>query len=118
MPIYNFKSKFADDVESGKKRQTIRKKRKRPTKVGETLYLYTGLRTKKARKLKETVCMAIYDIEIYWNKVIVDGKEYKAYFILHRLALNDGFKDFKEMALFFHITHHGLPFKNGEIIKW
>jgi hypothetical protein len=41
MPAYNFKSEFARAVELGTKRQTIRRRRKRPTKVG-----YNGLRAR------------------------------------------------------------------------
>ena len=42
MALINFQKRFANDVESGKKRQTIRKQRKHPFKLNETLYLYTG----------------------------------------------------------------------------
>lgn len=51
MALLGFKSIFADAVERGEKRQTIRAERKRPIKVREKLYLYTGLGTKKCRKL-------------------------------------------------------------------
>lgn len=37
MPAYNFKAQFAEAVESGRKQQTLRKPRKRPTRVGDKL---------------------------------------------------------------------------------
>jgi len=64
MPAYNFKERFAADVESGKKRQTIRRKRKRPTKPGDVLYLYVGMRTKRCRKLREAPCESVVSILI------------------------------------------------------
>jgi hypothetical protein len=44
MPALDFQARFAPLVESGEKRQTIRKRRKRPIGVGQTLYLWTGQR--------------------------------------------------------------------------
>ena len=51
MPSLNFKKEFVDLITSGKKRQTIRPKRKNPIKVGDKLYLFTGQRTSKCRYL-------------------------------------------------------------------
>ena len=45
MPALGF-SVFHDKVKNGKKRQTIRRHRKQPIKVGDTLYLYLYLRRK------------------------------------------------------------------------
>lgn len=63
MPIINF-TKFIEKVESGEKRQTIRAVRKRPIKVGDKLYLYSGLRTKEARNLLSLLgspdCLVVY----------------------------------------------------------
>lgn len=58
MPMFNFKKQFADSVESGEKRQTIRARRKNRPQVGQTAYLYTGARTKACRKLGECVIRA------------------------------------------------------------
>ena len=115
MPAYNFKREFAPAVESGQKRQTIRKKRKRPTRVGETLYLYTGMRTKGCRKLKETTCTASEPIYIDINHIFVGEHE------LNRgeeiqLAKDDGFDSHAAFMQFFE-NHYGLPFK-GVLIKW
>jgi hypothetical protein len=51
MPSLNFQTQFVRLIESGKKRQTIRPLRKNPIKVGDKLYLFTGLRTKDCKTL-------------------------------------------------------------------
>lgn len=59
MPAYNFQKQFAPAVESGQKRTTIRRPRKRRTVVGDTLSLYTGMRQKNCRKLLTAECLAV-----------------------------------------------------------
>ena len=49
MVAFNFKKAQVEEVESGKKCATIRPTKR--AKPGDTLQLYTGLRTKKARLL-------------------------------------------------------------------
>lgn len=53
--LINFKQQFAEMVESGEKRQTIRRERKGHRQIGkgDHLKLYTGLRTKQCRLLGE-----------------------------------------------------------------
>jgi hypothetical protein len=117
MPAYNFKKAFSDDVEKGIKRQTIRKRRKRPTKVGETLYLYTGMRTKGCRKLGEHECKAVRDFEIRKvGEVYVDGRLLTLKEV-GGLAVKDGFTHQSEFYEFFQ-DHYGLPFGDAVIIEW
>jgi len=117
MPAYNFKAQFADDVENGRKRQTIRPKRKRKTKPGETLFLYTGMRTKKCRKLCEVVCESVTPIKIYSGLRIRVGNGWLSSIAgVGDLALSDGFKNVNEFYEFFE-KQYGLPFE-GELIKW
>ena len=61
MPLLGFKKQFAPLVEEGQKRQTIRAKRRdgRNPHAGETLFLYTGLRTKSCRKLGISGCKSV-----------------------------------------------------------
>ena len=120
MPLYNFMEQFATDVESGKKRQTIRKKRKRPTVVGDTLYLYTGLRTKAARKLLETKCVDIRPVTIYPQGVIkgiLVGYDWLQGARLERFAKADGFETVDEFCQFF-LSRYGSPTEGLEVIKW
>ena len=51
MPALNFQRRFVSKIESGEKRGTIREKRKIPFKVGDPLYLYTGMRTSKCESI-------------------------------------------------------------------
>ena len=117
MGALNFQKQFVNAVLNGEKTQTIRKARKYPIKKGETLYLYTGLRTKNTRKLKEVICEAVYHIIItdklvrFNSDITINTLEW-----LNIFARADGFKDWKNMIDWFHDTH-GLPFK-GQLITW
>jgi hypothetical protein len=64
MPALNFRPQFADLVSSGQKTQTIRQVRKCPIKVGDTLWLYTGMRTKQCRLLADAVVTDVQGIQI------------------------------------------------------
>ena len=117
MPALNFQKQFAPKVESGEKRQTIRALRKdgRDPKTGDTLYLYTGMRTKSCRKLREEKANKVQDITITDAMTFLDGK------LLDRseikgIAIDDGFSCLKDFRSFFARTH-GLPFV-GKLIKW
>ena len=59
MVAFSFKAQFADLVASGKKTQTIRQTAR--AKPGDRLQLYTGMRTKKCRKLvdPDPVCTLV-----------------------------------------------------------
>jgi hypothetical protein len=59
MPPLGF-SVFHDEVKDGKKRQTIRKHRKRPIKVGDTLYLYWHLRREDCYLLRVAKCVETF----------------------------------------------------------
>jgi len=116
MPAYNFQEQFAEDIEVGRKRQTIRRKRKRPTRPGDTLYLYTGLRTKRCRKLREAVCKSVVGITISPAFVVTLGGLRLYWSDATRLAQDDGFNNLVDFCRFFE-RHYGLPF-GGELIKW
>lgn len=64
MPGYSFNIRFVPMLLDGTKRQTIRARRKNPAKVGDTLYLYSGLRTRNCKKLREEKCKATTTIVI------------------------------------------------------
>ncbi len=116
MPALNFQPHFAELVESGKKCQTIRPPRKRPIKVGDTLYLYTGMRTKACRKLGEVEVESVAQIQIRNERdVWVNSKQLDVDQRLS-LAAKDGFDWFSEMADWFD-RRYGLPF-NGALIRW
>ena len=117
MPAYNFQEQFADDVEAGRKRQTIRPKRKRPTRPGDMLYLYTGMRTKQCRKLREEPCVSVEPIEIHPTFIQVNG-HILGVPEMRDLAMADGFNSLGHFYDFFR-AHYGVPHKAGlELIKW
>jgi len=115
MPLLGFKKQFAEMIESGAKCQTIRAYRKdgRNPKPGDTLYLYTGLRTKQCRKLKDVICENVSHLDITDTREI-----YVDYVFQNRMeeavmSFKDGFESPQD---FFEETH-GLPFR-GLLIEW
>lgn len=118
MPALNFQSQFAEAVERGEKRQTIRAPRKdgRDPKPGETLHLYTGMRTKACRKLCERRCTSVTPVVIDYNSVQLNGGTYLLTAARENFARADGFADWTAMRQWFERTH-GLPFF-GFAISW
>lgn len=66
MVAYSFMARFADSVESGRKLHTVRDDNHngRHAKQGSELQLYTGMRTKSCRKLRDVTCRSIHPIDI------------------------------------------------------
>ena len=129
MPALNFKRQFVAHIRSRRKRHTIRAKRKRPIKPGETLYLYTGMRTKQCEKIIEPVtCAKVDDIRIelrpaQGNGALTRGLQFPHVIVegidlsedeKDRLAYADGFDSFADMMKFWDGR---LPF-NGDLIHW
>lgn len=126
MPAFNFKKQFADDVRDGFKRQTVRADRKdgRPhAKVGDTIKLYTGMRTKSCELLAEATVTRIARVRIDTTSMSINGHSLPS--TIHsrdceqtdnEFAEADGFESFMDMADWFEKTH-GLPFE-GTLIQW
>lgn len=126
MPALNFRQEFADDVKLDFKRQTIRAPRKdgRPhARIGDTLKLYTGMRTKSCRLLAEVTVTRIDTVWMDGGSMKLNGKP--VYSTLsarddpitdNEFAQADGFNSFTEMADWFRDVH-GLPFE-GVVIYW
>lgn len=118
MVAINFKKRYAEKVESGTKLMTIRKTKR--VKAGDKLQLYTGMRTKGCRKLRDAVCVAVDAVSItpygpffcqpgWWPK---DKNVF---------AECDGFQTYADMYEFFK-SEYGLDeddyFFNGYAIMW
>ena len=143
MPLINFKAEFTNKILSGEKRITIRSLRKRPFELGDRLFLYTGIRTKMAKKIATKICIKISyilinsDQNIFLKPVsylqagssnniimsIYDNKKYVPHQndtltkqAIENLAKLDGFSSSQEMINFFKDIH-GLPFY-GQVIHW
>ena len=101
-------SVFKEKILDGTKRQTIRKSRKKPIKVGDTLQLYWKLRTKETELLKEVTCRELINIKL--TDVLFDEK----------IAKEDGFENIFEMQNFFYSHYPNTYERDGDfvIIKW
>lgn len=119
MPAYNFKKQFVPMIISGEKPHTIRARRKRPTKVGDRLMLYTGLRTKNAFMFAFSVCEKIEPVIIYptIREIMVNGNLLSASKTLS-LAKADGFETVSDFFEFFKKTYKEYELDNFEIIYW
>lgn len=68
MVAFSFHKQFADMVETGIKRQTIRENPRGATS-GKKLQLYYGQRTKQCRKLLDAICKRTVAINLYADRV-------------------------------------------------
>ena len=116
MPAYSFKQRFAWAIEAGLKRSTIRPVRKRPTRPGETLYLYTGQRTACCRKLATVTCVNVRSIMIDGEGIMLDGQRIPQQ-LAEQIAHKDGFTAFTDFLAFFD-DQYGLPTPLMTLIEW
>ena len=105
---FNFKSQFADAVESGKKLQTIRRTIR--AKAGDKVQLYTGMRTPDCRLLREAKCVAVDSILItpqfpYFGQPGWWPKDRDLF------AQRDGFWTYSDMYAFFFKQYKNPQFE-------
>lgn len=122
MVALNFNSQFVGKVETGCKRQTIRATRKRPIEQGDTLQLYTGMRTKHCRLVGVARCTQVMQIEMVYrpswhvakinlnNARLTNGRA-------EMLAIADGFDSMSAFWNWFFPDEKNGFFK-GQLIKW
>ena len=115
MPAYNFKQQFAEAVELGLKTHTIRRPRKRPTRPGDRLKLYTGQRTRECRLLREVICTRVVPVHLGDYCMRLDGRELD-FVEATQLAQADGFRDLAGFYNFFE-RQYGMPV-DLELIEW
>ena len=116
MPALDFKSEFAEPVSSGQKKQTIRRKRKKPIKVGDNLYLYTGQRSANCRPLGEAVATTVLPVTIHPSGMRIGEQELQQ-IDLESIAVADGFESFIDMSIWFFTTYKLNCFE-GDLIAW
>jgi hypothetical protein len=119
---YNFMARMAEPVESGRKPHTIRDEnhKDRHAKVGDDLQLYAGMRTKNCRKLRDTKCVGVYEIEIIPSNVFVRvlGEwERLTPWQTRELAILDGFNSTDEFFDYFKERRDRILIVWGEA-KW
>ena len=125
MPSINFQAQFRDAVKSGAKRQTIRSisTAARPVqyRVGDTAYLYSGLRGNSSQKLGEgrithVSQLSIFEDSLHFAEITRRFLGLPEDVACDAFARLDGFKDWSAMTEWFQQTHE-LPF-SGQIICW
>ena len=119
MPAYNFQSQFVPMILDGSKIHTIRKRRRHPTKEGDLLWLYTGMRTKKCRLIIDTNCKKIAPIVIYpdLGQVRLEGRLLPLNEMMH-FAVRDGFANYMEFFAFFRRYPQEVLEREMEVIYW
>lgn len=102
----NFKKQFVPMVESGRKNCTIRMRGKRQARPGDTLYLFTGMRTQQCERIKNVTCkLAVpMDIDTKTGGITQVGPDYVMWSI-KELAIADGFATVDEFFAFFRETY-------------
>lgn len=109
MVAFNFKERFASDIEAGVKTSTIRSSMR--CKIGDKVQAYTGQRTKNCRKLREGVCTGVAHIRIDdgcpWTILSHIGKVVDTN--IGRVHEQEGFSNVREMVDFFR-EEYGLPY--------
>jgi hypothetical protein len=121
MAAYNFQKQFVPLIEGGSKQSTIRQRRKNGylPREGDVLRLYSGMRTKACRLIREVVVARVSPIvvnarlncaDVVLNGVrLNDGEVYE-------MAKSDGFKGIRDFAEFFE-SKYG-PQLNAYLIEW
>ncbi len=123
MVAYSFNKQFIEPIREGRKTQTIRAHgKRRHAQMGDTLQLYSGMRTAHCvRIIEDTVCcdacaiwidfddaMRITRIETYGVPVID----------LDAFARRDGFENIKDMGAFWEFAHGPMERFIGMLIEW
>jgi hypothetical protein len=119
MPAYNFQPQFVQMIQDGSKHHTIRRRRKRPTKPGEMLKLYTGMRTKNCKLIMEVMCTSVVPVQVLRGTgIILDGKLLSDVETV-MFAARDGFPDVYDFFDFFD-DHYSFEVLNKEleVIYW
>lgn len=124
MVAYGFKERFAEPILAGTKAQTIRPKgKRRHARDGDTIQLYTGMRTKKCRLIATAPCVGVWPIHLWFaghdrvmiGTMLVDlGTSAE----LDAFAVKDGFADWSAMKAFWLDVHETVDDFIGMLIRW
>jgi hypothetical protein len=132
MPLLGFKRQFAQFVEDGLKTHTIRARRKRPIRVGETLHCYVDPRQSTMRLLGRFPCIRVQSVFI--NRYAIGPEAVKidiqidgvrlSWDEMVAFALRDGFRprfadlpDNYALITMMEFWKGRLPFE-GDLIHW
>lgn len=98
MPVYNFYPQFVPLILDGTKYHTIRRVRKHRTKVGDTIKMSIGLRTKNYFLFVETLCVKIVPVVIWPYKEHLIANIHTS---IEKIVKDDGFEDTSQFFDFF-----------------
>ncbi|MBR0693603.1 hypothetical protein [Bradyrhizobium lablabi] len=116
MVAYSFRRRFVDPIRSGAKRQTIRAVgKRRHARPGETVQLYSGMRTKQCIKIGDARCIYVQPM---WIGVRNDSFSLRDIVIdADAFARADGFTSISDMHAFW-LREHGVGNFEMLLIKW
>lgn len=133
MVAYSFNKRFIEPILVGlgekrlhdvaPKRQTIRAVgKRRHARPGETIQLYTGMRTKQCRKIGEARCVENIPVRITVPKygavpLNIQIGEDASFYVTNDFANYDGFESESDMHAFWR-KEHGPGDFFGVLIKW
>lgn len=126
MNCFSFQTRFVEPILAGTKDQTIRAPRRVPPKIGGTMHLFTGMRTKACKRIATVTCTEILKIEIspfyFGGFVQLRAANDETTILLRQrqlqaFARRDGFVSWQEMCAFWQETHGALLFQ-GEVYRW
>lgn len=120
MPALNFQTQFAPKILAGQKPFTLRAPRKdgRDPKAGQTLFLFTAMRTKQCRKIAEKPCRFSVTVYLAWRLITIptigDVDKLELLELFSRL---DGFPSYAAFCRFHKVTV-GMQPKPMRLIAW
>ncbi|HEX3856538.1 MAG TPA: hypothetical protein VHY30_04490 [Verrucomicrobiae bacterium] len=120
MPQVGFKKQFVPKVMTEEKPFTLRALRKdgRDTKAGQTLYMFTGLRTKQCRKFAEKPCRFAVTVNLSWRSILIPTiGSLKTPALLESFSRLDGFESYAAFCEFHKITE-GMTAKPMRLVAW
>lgn len=134
MVAYSFNKRFIDPIRVGlsrvslsfdcpPKRQTIRAiGKRRHARPGETLQLYTGMRTRQCEKIGDARCVSVEPITINVPKddawLLVRIGKAEPFVADDDFAVEDGFQTIEDMWDFWRDNHPHAALFSGVLIKW
>lgn len=133
MVAYSFKQRFVQPIRVGlsrvslsfdcpPKRQTIRAVgKRRHARPGETLQLYTAMRTKQCMKIGDARCTSVSNVKMIIQtrrfSISVGGIPY-VNAAREEFARMDGFSCVEDMHQFWIANHPGIEHFEGVLVRW
>lgn len=121
MVAYSFKQRFVGPIKDRKKAQTIRADRQRHARVGETIQIYTGMRTSHCRLIGLATCKSVQPVRFDFEAREVQvgaAPVLESLPDLDAFAQRDGFDDYRGMCEFWEANHGTVHRFEGVLIEW